>query len=80
MAALRDQPGKDLVILGSGELIGSLMGEDLIDEYLLFIHPLVLGTGRRLFAGAVGAKLRLVETKPTTTGVVIARYQTARDS
>ena len=66
------------MILGSGELIRSLMKHDLIDEYLLTIHPLVLGQGRRLFAdGGAYAKLTLVETKPTTTGVVIARYERA---
>lgn len=54
------------------------MPHDLIDEYLLTIHPLVLGQGRRLF-GADGARaeLTLVDTKPTTTGVVIARYRRA---
>jgi dihydrofolate reductase len=69
----------DLGILGSGELIRSLMRHDLIDEYLLTIHPLVLGQGRRLF-GDDGdyAELRLIDTKPTTTGVVIARYERAR--
>jgi dihydrofolate reductase len=66
---------EDLGILGSGELIQSLMRHDLIDEYVLSIHPLVLGSGRRLFAddGAM-AKLRLVDATTTTTGVVIATY------
>ena len=52
------------------------MPHGLIDEYLLTIHPLVLGQGRRLFGddGAY-AELTLVDTKPTTTGVVIARYR-----
>jgi len=78
VAKLRQQPGKDLVILGSGVLIQSLMRHNLIDEYVLQIHPLVLGSGRRLFAddGAF-AVLRLVNTKTTTTGVVIATYQPA---
>lgn len=78
VARLKEQPGKDLVILGSGELIQSLMRHNLIDEYLLMIHPLVLGAGRRLFPdGGAFARLRLIDTKPTTTGVVIARYQPA---
>jgi len=78
VAKLRQQPGKDLVILGSGVLIQSLMRHNLIDEYVLQIHPLVLGSGRRLFAdGGAFAVLRLVNTKTTTTGVVIATYQPA---
>ena len=66
----------DLTVMGSGELIQTLVREDLIDEYLLFIHPLVLGVGRRLFSGAP-AWLRLIESTTTTAGVVIARYETA---
>jgi dihydrofolate reductase len=72
---LKAGPGGDLVILGSGELIRSLMGQDLIDEYILLIHPLVVGSGRRLFAdGGAPANLRLVGSKTTTTGVLIATY------
>src|SRR5712691_3541317 len=78
VARLKEQPGKDLHILGSGALAQSLMRRNLIDEYLLTIHPLVLGSGRRLFTGGGGfAALRLVDTKTTTTGVVIATYQPA---
>ena len=76
VAALKEQPGKDLVVLGSGELVQSLMRRRLIDEYVLLIHPLILGSGRRLFTdGGSSAELRLVDTKTTTTGVVIATYQ-----
>jgi dihydrofolate reductase len=76
VAALREQPGKDVVVLGSGVLVQSLMRRDLVDEYVLLIHPLVLGTGRRLFAeGSPTAALRLVDTKTTTTGVVVATYR-----
>ena len=49
VAGLKQQPGKDLVILGSGELIQSLMPHHLVDEFVLLIHPLVLGSGHRLF-------------------------------
>ena len=65
-------------MLGSGELVRSLIPHNLIDEYVLLIHPLLLGSGRRLFPddGPLSA-LRLVDSKPTTTGVVIATYQTA---
>ena len=68
----------DLTVMGSGELIDTLMRDNLIDEYLLFIHPLVLGTGRRLFSsGSPPAPLRLIESATTKTGAVIARYETA---
>jgi dihydrofolate reductase len=76
VAELKKEPGKDLQIMGSGELIRSLMPRGLIDEYLLMIHPLVLGSGRRLFSdGIPTSTLRLIEAKPTTTGVLIATYQ-----
>ncbi len=66
------------MVLGSGELVQSLMRRNLVDEYVLLIHPLVLGSGRRLFTdGGAFAALRLVNTKTTTTGVVIATYQPA---
>ncbi len=81
VARLKAQPGNDLVVLGSGELVQSLMRRNLVDEYILLIHPLVLGSGRRLFAdGGAFAALRLVDTKTTTTGVVIATYQPAERS
>lgn len=63
-----------LTVLGSGELSGELMRRGLVDEWLLMIHPVVLGTGRRLFGG-VEVPLRLVDSVPTTTGVVIATYE-----
>lgn len=73
---LKEQPGDDLVILGSGVLIQSLMRHNLIDEYVLLIHPLVLGSGRRLFSEASPmTRLQLVDTKTSTTGVVIATYR-----
>jgi dihydrofolate reductase len=78
VAGLKEQPGKDIVVLGSGELVRTLMRGDLVDEYVLQVHPLILGSGRRLFAdGAPSIALRLVDTKPTTTGVVIATYRSA---
>jgi dihydrofolate reductase len=78
VARLKEQSDKDLGILGSGELIQSLMRHNLIDEYVLLIFPLVLGSGRRLFRdGGVPATLRLVNSVTTTTGVIIATYQPA---
>jgi dihydrofolate reductase len=76
VAALKQQQGKDVVILGSGKLIRSLMAHDLIDEFLLMIHPVVLGSGQRLFAdGGPMAAFELVDSTPTTTGVVLATYR-----
>ena len=78
VADLKQSSSTNLVIMGSGVLIGSLMAADVIDEYLLMIAPLVLGTGRRLFAGGTHASLRLVDSTTTGTGVVIATYEPAR--
>src|SRR6266566_7880700 len=76
VARLKEEPGKDLLIMGSGELIQSLMRRNLVDEYVLLIHPLVLGSGRRLFPdGGAFAALRLVATSTTNNGVVIVTYQ-----
>ncbi len=75
VAELKQTPGPDLLILGSGELIGSLRPRALVDEYVLLIHPLILGEGRRLFPEGAPADLRLAESVTTTTGVIIARYQ-----
>ncbi len=81
VAVLKQEPGNDLQIMGSGELVQSLMARDLVDEYMLLVHPLVLGSGRRLFAdGGAVASLRLVDDASTTsTGVVIATYQPVRE-
>ena len=74
---LKAQAGNDIVVLGSGKLVRSLMRHDLVDEFVLLIHPLVLGSGHRLFAddGGAFAELGLIDVKTTTTGVVIAKYQ-----
>jgi dihydrofolate reductase len=78
VARLKREPGKDLLVLGSGELTRSLMRRDLVDEYILQIHPLVLGAGRRLFAdGVPPTNLHLVSSVTTTTGVMIATYRPA---
>ena len=77
VARLKQEPGKDMVVLGSGRLVETLMRNNLIDEYVLLIHPLVLGSGRRMFNEGSAVPLRLVDSKTTTTGVVIATYQPA---
>ena len=77
VAQLKKQ-SDDLVVLGSVVLVQSLMQHNLVDEYALAIHPLVLGTGRRLFPEGVPLKaLRLTDSKTTTTGVVLATYRPA---
>jgi len=74
---LKDESEQDLVVLGCGELVQSLMRNRLVDEYTLSIHPLVLGEGRRLFRdGAPFTRFTLVDMKTTRTGVIIATYRT----
>jgi dihydrofolate reductase len=75
VADLKKVPGDDLHIMGSGALIESLAPHGLIDEYLLTIHPIVLGAGRRLFPGGFGrATFTLGEATPTASGAIIASY------
>ena len=78
VADLKAQEDGNIVVLGSGELIRALLPHGLIDAFVLTIHPLVLGSGVRLFPddGTV-AKYRLVESTPTTTGVLITRFEAA---
>ena len=76
VAEMKASETRDIVILGSGELIQRLLPHGLIDEYILLTHPVVLGSGRRMFAdGGAPADLQLAEAIPTTTGVIIATYR-----
>ncbi|MEJ8278777.1 dihydrofolate reductase family protein [Pseudonocardia spirodelae] len=78
VAELRRRPGGTLVVMGSAELVRSLLPHGLVDELFLMIHPVVLGTGRQLFAGtAAPADLTLVDTEVTPAGVVLATYRPA---
>jgi dihydrofolate reductase len=78
VAEVKNREEKDIVVLGSGDLLQSLMARDLIDEYLLMIHPVLLGSGRRMFRdGGPPSKLRLADSVITTKGVVMATYQPA---
>jgi dihydrofolate reductase len=70
--------GKDVQVIGSGELVQALIRDDLVDEYRLMVHPIVMGKGKRLFRDDTSARLRLVDSTPTTTGVVINTYVPAR--
>jgi dihydrofolate reductase len=73
---LKDTQDKPIVVFGSGVLLQSLMQSNLVDEYVLLIHPLVLGSGHRLFTdGGAFASLRLLTSKTTSKGVIIARYE-----
>ncbi len=72
VAELKESSDANFVIMGSGVLIGSLMAANLIDEYLLTIAPLVLGSGRRMFTDGVQASLRLLDSTATSTGALIA--------
>jgi dihydrofolate reductase len=76
---LKAQTSGVLGIMGSGELIKALLPADVIDEYLLMIHPLVLGTGRRLFPEQVKLPLRLTDCITSSAGVVIATYEPKKE-
>jgi dihydrofolate reductase len=76
--ALKAEPGRDIVTTGSITLVHALIGAGLVDEYRLFVYPVVLGRGRRLFPdGTSVPALRLVETRPFRSGVVLLRYRPA---
>src|SRR5713226_2279308 len=78
VSKLKQQPGQDILIAGSGDLVHTLMQHDLIDEYRLMVHPVVLGSGKRLFRDGTDKKvLRLIDTKTFSSGVVILSYQPA---
>jgi dihydrofolate reductase len=80
VAKLKEQPGADIQVHGSGNLIQTLMKHDLIDEFGIWVFPIVLGTGKRLFAdGTIPAGLKLARSEAMSTGVVMARYERAGD-
>ena len=76
--ALKSEPGKDIVTTGSITLVHALIAAGLVDEYRLFVYPVVLGRGARLFGdGTEVPRLRLLETRPFRSGVVLLRYRPA---
>src|SRR5258708_16889935 len=78
VAGLKAKQGNDIVVMGSGELIQTLMKHNLVDRYVRLIHPLVLGSGRHLFTdGGAFAALHLVSAKATPNGVGAATYEPA---
>jgi dihydrofolate reductase len=75
---LKRRPGKDITIIGSGALVGSLLGGGLLDELRLMVHPVILGGGKRLFEEGVDWEvLKLVDSRMFTTGVVYLTYRPA---
>jgi dihydrofolate reductase len=80
VARLKGEDGPELQVHGSGNLIQTLMANGLIDEYRLWTFPVVLGTGKRLFAdGTIPSALRLTDSTVSSTGVVIGTYEPAGD-
>ena len=75
VSKLKQQPGQDVLIAGSGALVHTLMQHGLIDEYRLLVYPVVLGSGKRLFTDGSKTTLRLVVTKTFSSGVVLLQYQ-----
>ncbi|MGH2691519.1 MAG: dihydrofolate reductase family protein [Actinomycetota bacterium] len=79
LSKLKELPGRDLLVFGSGDLAQTLMEHDLIDEYRLMVHPIVLGSGKRLFReGNPRTGLRLVDSTISSTGTLIATYAPER--
>lgn len=79
VARLKAKPGGDLLIYGSGDLVDELTRHGLIDEYRLMLYPVIVGTGKRLFNGIPNMSLRLLDTRTTSTGVVVLNYTKAAD-
>jgi dihydrofolate reductase len=81
VSRLKQQPGQDILVFGSATLVQSLMRDDLVDEYRLMVHPVVLGSGKRLFGeGSATTSLRLVDVKTFSSGIVVLTYEPKRDA
>ncbi len=79
VATLKTEPGKDMLVVGSSRLVQTLTEHDLVDEYRLWLHPTVLGRGKRLFKdGGPIMNLDLMDARTTTTGLVILTYERPR--
>ncbi len=79
IAKLKQQPGKNIGVAGSPTLVRSMLQDDLLDELVLMVHPVVVGSGKRLFKDGGNLKrLKLVDAKTTKSGVAFLTYQPAR--
>jgi dihydrofolate reductase len=77
IANLKEQPGKDILVFGSGDLVNGLMQHDLIDEYRLMVFPVIVGSGKRLFGEGDAKTLKLTDTKTFDSGAVVLTYEPA---
>jgi dihydrofolate reductase len=79
VSRLKQEPGKDIMVYGSGDLVNTLMKHNLVDEYRLMVFPIVLGSGRRLFPDDAAEKttLKLVDSKTFDSGVAVHTYHRA---
>ena len=76
VARLRAQPGRELLVVGSGVLAQTLFSHGLVDEYRLMVHPVVLGSGRRLFQeNSTARPMHLIDARTTTSGLVLIAYR-----
>lgn len=78
VSRLKEQDGKDILVFGSAALVNTLVEHDLVDEYRLMVFPVVVGSGKRLFADGIDKKvLMLVETKTFGSGAIVLTYRPA---
>jgi dihydrofolate reductase len=77
IAKLKQESGQDILLAGSADLVHTLMEHNLIDEYRLMVHPIVVGSGKRLFREGDNRVLQLVDTKTLSTGIIILTYHPA---
>jgi len=75
---LKQQPGQDILVAGSGKLVHTLIQHNLVDEFRLLVYPIILGSGKRLFGDGDETKLKLIETKSFSSGVILVRYEPER--
>ena len=79
IAKLKQRPGKDILIEGSATLVRALLQADLIDEFRFMLHPVIAGSGKRFFQdGTDLTKLKLVESRPISVGIILLSYEPAK--